>query len=219
MSKNIAVNKKLQKVLITVGPTRLYLDPIRYLTNYSTGALGFLLAKKLSQKGFKVWVVCGPCSQPFKKLNLFKVEFVETADEMLKATLRACKTFRPEFAIFSAAVLDFKTKTYSKNKISSKDSWTIRLVPNLKIIDEVGKRYPMIHRIGFKLETEKLDKSRLLEKAKTIMIEKKLFALCVNYFDDISSTKHRAQLFLKNGKIKKLLTKTQIADSIVDIIM
>lgn len=205
------------KVLLTAGPTRAYLDPIRYLTNYSTGALGFLLAKRLLEKGFKVAVVRGPCTQPFEDLTGLEVISVETAEQMLQATLKACESFRPDYAVFTAAVLDFRPEKVFESKKSSREAWKIKLIPNPKIIDEVGRVYPWIKRIGFKLETEKPTPSEIEKNARTLLVQKKLEGICINFFRDIQEKSHPAWFFYNQGK-KRLSTKSQIADWIVQFI-
>lgn len=209
--------KNSVKVLLTVGPTRAYLDPIRYLTNYSTGALGFLLAKRFVEAGFEGVVVRGPCHQPFEEITGLQVVSVETAEEMLQATLKACESFRPDYAIFTAAVLDFRPERVLESKKSSRDNWKIKLVPNPKIIDEVGRLYPQIKKIGFKLETEKPTVSEIGSAAKQILRRKKLVGVCINFFSDLQEKRHPAWFFSKNEK-KKLSTKSQIADCIVRFI-
>lgn len=203
--------------MLTTGPTRAYLDPIRYLTNYSTGALGFLLAKKLIEKGFEVAVVSGPCSQPFQKLAGLKLIQVETADQMLRETLNLCKSFKPDYAVFTAAVLDFRPQKFDRSKKTSRSHWTITLIPNPKIIDEVGRLYPGIKRIGFKLETEKPSEAEFEKTAKSLLSRKKLEGVCMNFFQDIGKKKHQAWFFCKSGK-KKLSTKSQIAKFIVHFV-
>lgn len=203
--------------MLTTGPTRAYLDPIRYLTNYSTGALGFLLAKKLIERGFEVAAVSGPCSQPFQDLAGLKLIQVETADQMLWETLNLCESFKPDYAVFAAAVLDFRPQKFDRSKKTSRSHWKITLIPNPKIIDEVGHLYPSIKRIGFKLETEKPSEVDFEKKARRLLKRKKLEGICMNFFQDIGKKKHQAWFFSERGK-KKLSTKSQIADWIVRFI-
>jgi len=213
--KNKQKNKL--KVLITAGPTRAYLDPIRYLTNYCTGALGFLLAQKLIQRGAEVVLIAGPCSQPFEELKLKKLIWVETADEMLKETLKSCKALKPNFAVFSAAVLDFRPEQCQIQKVRSQSEWKITLIPNPKIIDEVGRLFPQINRIGFKLETQKPEARKILQTARSLIDEKKIQGVCINFLQDIGSKRHCAW-FVTGKKSKRLLTKSQIAHAIARFI-
>ena len=106
---------KKSKALVTAGPTYEYLDPVRFISNKSSGKQGFEIAKSLSKKGFDTTLISGPTNQSTNKdINLIKVE---TAEEMLKATQQ---NLPADVAIFSAAVADFKMKRFNKNKIKKK---------------------------------------------------------------------------------------------------
>ena len=101
---NLSKNKKF-KALVTAGPTREYIDPVRFITNKSSGKQGFELAKSLSKKGFQTTLISGPTNLKIKKnINFIKVE---TADQMFRETQNNLPV---DVAIFSAAVSDFKIK-------------------------------------------------------------------------------------------------------------
>ncbi len=101
---NISENRKI-KALITAGPTHEYIDPIRYITNRSSGKQGYEIAKSLSKRGFDTTLISGPTNLVIdKNINLIKVE---TAEEMFKATQESLPV---DIAIFTAAVSDFKSK-------------------------------------------------------------------------------------------------------------
>ena len=104
-------NYKL-KALVTAGPTNEYIDPVRFITNKSSGKQGYALAKSLAKKGFQTTLISGPTNlEVTGNINLIKVE---TADEMFKATQ---DNLPADVAIFSAAVADFKVKEINNNKI------------------------------------------------------------------------------------------------------
>ena len=108
---NLNQRKKF-KALVTAGPTREYIDPVRFITNKSSGKQGFELAKSLSKKGFDTTLISGPTNlRANKDINLIKVE---TADQMFK---EAQKNLPADVAIFSAAVSDFKVKKQNDQKI------------------------------------------------------------------------------------------------------
>ena len=95
-------NKKI-KALVTAGPTNEYIDPVRFITNKSSGKQGYEIAKSLSKRGFDTTLISGPTNLNIDKdVNLIKVE---TAEEMFKATQKNLPT---DIAIFSAAVADYK---------------------------------------------------------------------------------------------------------------
>ena len=101
------------KALITAGPTREYLDPVRYITNKSSGKQGYELAKSFRDKGFDTTLISGKTN--LKPVEGIKYIEIETADEMLRETLNNLPV---DVAVFSAAVADFKAKNYSKETVS-----------------------------------------------------------------------------------------------------
>ena len=105
-------NFKNKKCLITAGPTVEDIDPIRYISNYSSGKQGYEIADQLAKSGAKVVLISGPTSLP-KPANV-KLINVKTADEMFNKVKRYNKNI--DLAIFSAAVADFKIKKISKKK-------------------------------------------------------------------------------------------------------
>ena len=107
---NLSNNKKF-KALVTAGPTREYLDPVRYLTNKSSGKQGYEIAKSFRDNGFETTLISGTTN--LKPLEDIKFIEVETADEMLKTI----ENLPVDVAVFSAAVCDYKFKKYNKEKI------------------------------------------------------------------------------------------------------
>lgn len=208
--------KKIKlRVLVTAGATRAYLDDVRYLSNYSSGELGFLLSRKLKSLGVDVIAITGPSQFDFASLKLHKHFKVETPEEMRRATLMAAKRYRPEYGVFAAAVLDFVPKRTLKGKVSSKNSWKITLVPTRKIIDDVSRVAPKMKKIGFKLESKKMSAAQLSRFAGKKMKEKGLSGLCVNFFSDISAAKHRAYGFDARNRVTRLKSKAEIVGWVV----
>ncbi len=202
------------RVLITGGPTRAYLDAIRYLSNRSTGGLAFELCRAFSQKKNRVTAVIGPTNLPFETLPI-RYRSVETNEEMLKAVLEICHREKPNLAIFSAAVLDFVPSTQKNGKVSSQQSqWNVRLKPFPKIIDLVGKKFPNIRRIGFKLESKRRSGRARDRWAEEILRKKGLELLVVNFLPDVSKKTHVAYLYRNGAKPRKLLSKRSIARAI-----
>ena len=97
--------------MVTAGPTKEYIDPVRFITNKSSGKQGYALAKSLAKRGFQTTLISGPTNlQIDDNINLIEVE---TADEMFKATQ---ENLPADVAIFSAADADFKIKEKKKSK-------------------------------------------------------------------------------------------------------
>ena len=112
--KSLKKNKKL-KAIVTAGPTNEYIDPVRFITNKSSGKQGYEIAKSLSSKGFDTTLISGPTSLEINEnVNLIKVE---TAEEMFQATFNSLPA---DVAIFSAAVSDYKVKNTFKEKIKKR---------------------------------------------------------------------------------------------------
>ena len=142
-------NRKL-KALVTAGPTNEYIDPIRFITNKSSGKQGYALAKSLAKRGFQTTLISGPTNlQIDSNINLIKVE---TADEMFKATQ---ENLPADVAIFSAAVADFKINEKKNEKIKKKESLHLELKKNIDILNYVSKHNSLRPKlvIGFAAET------------------------------------------------------------------
>ena len=152
-----------RRVLITSGPTHEPIDPIRYFTNASTGAMGFALAKAASQEGARVTVVTGPTAlTPPRGVS---VVGVVTALEMRKAVLARCG--RADVVIGAAAVSDWRVAKVAARKIKrSARPLKLTLIPNPDIIREVSRRRRKGSRqvvVGFALETQGWRESALLK--------------------------------------------------------
>ena len=148
-------NKKI-KALVTAGPTNEYIDPVRFITNKSSGKQGYEIAKSLYKRGFDTTLISGPTNLEInKEINLIKVE---TAEEMFKATQQSLPA---DVAVFSAAVADFKISEKNENKIKKQDKLTINLEKNIDILSYVSNHNSMRPKlvIGFAAETDNLDKN------------------------------------------------------------
>ena len=207
-------NKKI-KALITAGPTNEYIDPVRFITNKSSGKQGYELAKSLSRRGFETTLILGPTNLKIEdNINLIKVE---TAEEMFKATQKSLPT---DIAIFSAAVADFKIDKRSNKKIKKKNL-TINLEKNVDILNYVSNHNSMRPKlvIGFAAETDDLDKNANIK-----LINKNCDWIIAN---DISkreggfnSDYNEVTIHYKNPKIEKeklsFKKKSEISEEIVD---
>ena len=152
-------NKNI-KALVTAGPTNEYIDPVRFITNKSSGKQGYEIAKSLCKRGFDTTLISGPTNLDINEnINLIKVE---TAEEMFKATQKCLPT---DIAIFSAAVADFKINKRNKNKIKKKDNLTLNFEKNVDILSYVSNHNSMRPKlvIGFAAETNDLDKNAFIK--------------------------------------------------------
>ena len=144
------------KALVTAGPTKEYIDPIRFISNKSSGKQGYEIAKSLSKRGFETTLITGPTNLSInEKINLIKVE---TAEEMFKATQ---ENLPVDIAVFSAAVADFKINKRNINKIKKQDKLTLNLEKNIDILNYVSNHNSLRPKlvIGFAAETNDIQKN------------------------------------------------------------
>ncbi len=211
--KQLRRNNNL-KALVTAGPTREYLDPVRYITNKSSGKQGYELAKSFRDKGFDTTLISGKTN--LKPVEGIKYIEIETADEMLKETLNNLPV---DVAVFSAAVADYKAKNYSKEKIKKSDQENINLTKNVDIISYVSKHNSLRPKltIGFAAETENID-----ENAKKKLSEKNCDWIIANDVSNeeigFDSKYNQVKIFYKNNSDEYIekMSKSLIAEEIVD---
>tara|TARA_Y100000992_G_scaffold270971_1_gene211630 strand:+ start:3330 stop:4535 length:1206 start_codon:yes stop_codon:yes gene_type:complete len=213
---NVLKRSKKLKALVTAGPTSEYIDPVRFITNKSSGKQGFALAKSLSRKGFETTLISGPTNlQPDKDINLINVE---TADQMLKATQ---ENLPVDVAIFSAAVSDFKIKEVQNQKIKKKDFYSLNLEKNVDILNYISNHNSLRPKlvIGFAAETNNLEnnaKKKLLEKNCDWLIANDVSNKTIGFNSDYNEI----SIFYKDENINdekiSMKRKTEISDEIVD---
>ena len=204
------------KALVTAGPTYEFIDPVRFITNKSSGKQGFEIAKSLSRKGFETTLISGPTNLEIEKnINLIKVE---TADEMFRATQKNLPT---DVAIFTAAVADFKIKKKNEEKIKKKDQFNLNLEKNIDILNYVSNHNSLRPKlvIGFAAETnnvEKNSKKKLIEKNCDWIIANDVSNKSIGFDSDFNEV----TIFYKNKDIndEKLLMqkKSEISDQVIE---
>ena len=213
---NLKKNKRL-KALVTAGPTNEYIDPVRFITNKSSGKQGYEIAKSLSKKGFDTTLISGPTN--LKIDHDVKLIEVETANEMFMETQ---KNLPADVAVFSAAVADFKVNKKYKNKIKKQDSLNLNLEKNVDILSYVSNHNSMRPElvIGFAAETDNVENNA----------EKKLNNKNCDWIvaNDVSNKKigfssdfNEVTIYYKNKNKEKLSykKKSEISDEIVDRII
>ncbi len=212
-------NNKKFKALVTAGPTNEYIDPVRFITNKSSGKQGYELAKSLSKKGFDTTLISGPTNLEITKdINLIKVE---TADEMLVATQ---ENLPVDVAIFSAAVADFKINKKYENKIKKQENLNLNLEKNIDILNYVSNHNSMRPKlvIGFAAETNEIDKNaeeKLNKKNCDWIISNDVSNKNIGFNSDYNEVR----IHYKNRDAKKeklsYKKKSEISDEIVDRII
>ncbi len=151
-------------VLVTAGPTRAYLDPVRFITNPSSGKMGLEMAKEFAARGANVKLILG--ATDISVPSYLDVERVVSVDDMYNAVMSNLKKGKFDVFVSAAAISDFAPKSSASKKIKSDvELLQIELVPTPKIISEVKKKYPQIKVIGFKVETGVSDEE-LIERCR-----------------------------------------------------
>jgi phosphopantothenoylcysteine decarboxylase/phosphopantothenate--cysteine ligase len=205
-----------KRVLITVGPTQEAIDPVRYISNHSSGKMGLAIANAFKSKGAEVFLVLGPISIPVDS-SRYHIVKVNSASEMFKAAEKLHN--KMDICVFAAAVADYAPVEIASEKIKKKESeLSILLKKNVDIAFELGrlKKQGQIH-IGFALETEK---EELHAKSK---LDKKNFDLIVlnSASEDGAGFQHdtnRVKIFHRDGRFADsgLVSKSEVAEVIIE---
>jgi phosphopantothenoylcysteine decarboxylase / phosphopantothenate---cysteine ligase len=160
-----------ETVLVTAGPTREKIDPVRYLTNRSSGRMGYAIAEAALRRGARVLLVSGPTA--ITPPGAAELTRVETAEEMRAAVLRLLP--QSTVVIKTAAVADFRPKAAAGHKIKRKGPMTLELEPTADILAELARQKKGQIIVGFAAETE-----NALENARKKLASKSLDAIVVN---------------------------------------
>lgn len=160
-------------VVITAGPTREAIDPVRYLSNHSSGKMGYALAQAAAEAGARVTLIAGPTALP--PPERIKVVSVVSAEQMYEASLRLAP--QSDLFIAAAAVADYRPAAYQAQKIKKTDEahLTLELVKNPDIVAAVAALQPRPCTVGFAAESE-----QLLAHAQAKLVRKGLDAIIAN---------------------------------------
>ena len=207
-------NKRF-KALVTAGPTREFIDPVRFITNRSSGKQGYAIADQLQKNGFNTTLISGPTN--LKTPDGVKVIKVSSSDDMLRRTIEYLPV---DVGIFTAAVADFRMKEIKENKIKKDDLEKLEIEKTEDILGHVSKHNSLRPKlvIGFAAETE-----NLVEKSIKKLNEKNCDWIIGN---DISNKKigfdseyNEVKIFQKNkSSIQNILfnNKEMIAKTLVE---
>lgn len=210
-------NKDLQgkKIMITAGPTEESIDPVRYITNRSTGKMGYAIAKMAAERGADVTLVSGPTNIA-PPSNIKKLIKIKSAEDMYNAIIDNFD--ENQVIIKSAAVADYKPKNYSSKKIKkSDDDLIIELDRNKDIAFELGKIKNDKILVGFAAET-----NDLIENAKNKVSKKNLDFIVANDLTEegagFGTDTNIVKIIDKEGNINKYpqMKKDEVANVILD---
>jgi len=201
-----------ETVLITAGPTRERIDPVRYLTNRSSGRMGYALAEAALRRGARVLLVSGPTS--INPPGGAEVIHVETAEEMWKAVINLLPS--STIVIKTAAVSDYKAKSEAAKKIKRTGPLTLELEATVDILGEIVRQKESQLVIGFAAETQ-----NALENARTKLAYKSLDAIVVN---DVSregigfDSERNAVTIITHDEVVEVpeTTKWEVAQRVLD---
>ena len=213
---NKTKNQKF-KALVTAGPTLEYIDPVRFITNESSGKQGYEIAKSFRDNGFDTTLISGQTNlDPVTGVNFIKVN---TTEEMFNETIN---NLPADVAVFSAAVADYKVKNYNSKKIKKKENLNLILEKNIDILAHVSKHNYLRPKltIGFAAET-----NDLVENSLKKLEEKNCDWIIANDVSDTSigfnSDNNQVSIFYKNktnetlDKMSKSLVATELVNRVI----
>jgi phosphopantothenoylcysteine decarboxylase/phosphopantothenate--cysteine ligase len=204
-----------ETILITAGPTREKIDPVRYLTNRSSGRMGYALAEAALRRGAHVLLVSGPTA--LTPPGPAEVTRVESAEQMLDAVINLLP--QATIVIKTAAVSDYRVKAASPQKIKRKGAISLELEPTADILKEISLRRQSQIVVGFAAETE-----NVLENARQKLAAKQLDAIIVN---DVSregigfdSDRNEVTIITHDEVVEvPEATKLEVAQRVLDLVV
>ncbi|HAT6339594.1 TPA: bifunctional phosphopantothenoylcysteine decarboxylase/phosphopantothenate--cysteine ligase CoaBC [Legionella pneumophila] len=204
-----------KRIVITAGPTRESIDPVRYLSNYSSGKMGFAMAEAAAMAGAQVTLISGPCHlQTFSDIELIRVESAQSMFDEVNRHLQQGDLFIGTAAVSDYSVLNPASEKMKKNENSE---LTLQLVRNTDILSEVAKSGKASFVVGFAAET-----TDVISYAKEKMKNKKLDMIIANQVGKgmgFESDVNQVTVITKNKQIELPLThKTRLAGQIIAIL-
>lgn len=203
-------------VLVTAGPTREPLDPVRFISNHSSGRMGYALARAARERGARVLLISGPTAlEPPSGVEFYPVE---SAREMYNVVME--KFSLADVIIKTAAVSDYRPEETFAQKIKKGGTLSVKLIQNPDILQELGFRKGVRFLVGFAAETEKL-----LENAQKKLLDKNLDLIVANDLTQEGAgfvrETNKVHLLYKDGHIEELplLTKYELSHLILERII
>ncbi len=203
------------RVMVTAGPTREAIDPVRYISNHSSGKMGYAIAQAALEAGASVTLVSGPCAlQVSDRIQLTKVE---SADEMLQAVHAAIKPV--DIFISVAAVADYRVEQVASQKIKKQaDTMTLELVKNPDILASVAALDSKPFCVGFAAETENLEehaRKKLQNKHLDMIVANRVDKSDSGFNSDYNSA---TVIWAKGQQSFEKSTKTRLATELIMLI-
>ncbi len=208
-------------VIVTGGPTRSYLDNVRYITNSSSGKTGIELAKNAHIRGAKTNLVLGPTKLIVpRKIGTSRVN---TSQEMTNEVIQLLEAEPESMVILSAAMADYKIKEKIEGKIKSGDELKLELVPTIKLSDLIKEKYPKSKLVLFKAEWN-VSRDDLVESAKNKLIHCNADFIVANDLSEedagFETETNRVLVIDKSGIIKELFSsKFELSEELFNIFL
>ncbi len=204
-----------ETIMVTAGPTREQIDPVRYISNRSSGRMGYALAEAALRRGARVLLISGPTA--LKPPSAAETTYVETADQMRRAVIDNFND--SSVVIMAAAVSDYKPAAAARQKIKRRGPFSLDLEPTSDILVELAERKQHQVVIGFAAETE-----NLVENARKKLNAKSLDAIVVN---DVSrpglgfdSERNAVTIIINGGTVEvPETTKWEVAQRVLDTVL
>tara|TARA_Y100000590_G_scaffold361665_1_gene418440 strand:- start:262 stop:1461 length:1200 start_codon:yes stop_codon:yes gene_type:complete len=206
------------RALVTAGPTQEYLDPVRFITNKSSGKQGYAIAKSFRDNGFETTLISGETN--LSPINGVKFIKVKTAEEMFRQTL---DNLPVDVAVFSAAVADYKIKNYKNEKIKNKENLNLILEKNIDILSHVSNHNSLRPKltIGFAAETNNLYENsikKLEKKNCDWIIANDVSDKTIGFESDDNEVLilYRDGTYENLNKMKKSLVATELVSRVIE---
>ncbi len=201
---------KGEKVLVTAGPTREAIDPVRFVSNASSGRMGYALARAAKRRGAEVVLISGPTYLPMPAGVTYVP--VVTAEEMNEAAAR----YYPQstLVIMAAAISDYRPKkSYSQKVKKDASTLSVELERTEDVLKQMGGKKKHQFLVGFALETEKLE-----ENARKKLKDKNLDMVVANGPAGLDSTTNEVLIISRDGELEAVppMDKDEVADRILD---
>jgi phosphopantothenoylcysteine decarboxylase/phosphopantothenate--cysteine ligase len=216
LEKQTKTNGK--RICITAGPTQEAIDPVRYISNHSSGKMGFAIAKAALIRGYEVDLISGPSKEILEHPHLNRIDVI-TAEDMLSEVKKYWH--QSSIGVFTAAVADFKPQNTAKIKLKKREGIeTIMLEQNPDILKWASSNKNKVQKvIGFALETNNEEENALIK-----LKQKNLDLIVLNSTKDEGATfggeQNKVTVFGKAGMLEtfELQGKFKIAIQLIDLI-
>lgn len=190
--------RRLRRILITAGPTREMLDPVRFITNLSTGEMGYALAREAKRRGLEVTLISGPTFlKPPSGVRFVPIISVDDLHRALRKHF-----FRNDCLVMSAAVGDFVPSRRALKKIPRKKTWVVTFRETPDLVREFARRKGTRTVVGFSLET-----GDWVRRSRRKLLRKRLDGIVANYFSPRHSPfgKTRVHVALMDARTTRVL--------------